>query len=403
MNRSRSLQFYILTFFVVTSVITFVLLGSYVAYSYHRELKRNLGHSLSVMAEDVKQHRLYTQPPEALHRSFHILESYHQSPFVQLFDHLEFAYYDTPPAPSKTRLDVVAPLPDGRYLQISSALEHVRDKTLELITELLLVFGAVLLLFILIFSLLLNRLFAPLRALVRFCREGSEGATSPREYRGTSDINSLRKAIMQLLEEKQALFKEAAHEIKSPIAILKARLSLYKEDETYPKARFVNEAQQDIATITTKLRELLFLKAVEFDMHRKKECVSMQSQCYLMQQAFGPIFEKKQLQLDADWDGDFLLYTRKEALQRVMQAIFENIFYHTRNGTLIRVTVDSAKRQLRITNSAGGSGETLFSSAIGSKLIDRLSPKLGYTYTTAQEGEQFITVVTFDRTEPCRG
>ena len=396
MNKYRSLRFYILSFFIVTSLITFIMLGSYVAYDYHAELKTNLRNSLTVMADDVMRHQLYSQPAEELHRSFHLLESYHEDPFVQLFDHLEFNYSGHP-LPATDDLAVInRELPDGRYLNISSTLVNVDSKTLALVLKLFMVFGTALLLFILIFALLLNRLLAPLNALVHYCNSGSENHAQIKSCDGTSDINSLRNAILQLIDDKQELFKEAAHEIKSPIAILKARISLYKQDESYNKQQFVDESLEDIDTITSKLKELLFLKAVEYDMRQTKEHVSMQSQCYLLQQAFRPIFDKKGLQLDANWDNDFSLYTHKDAIGRVMQAIFENIFLHTKNGTVIRVDVDSKRQHLRITNEIGQKcDEKLFSSSIGSKIINRLAPQLGYAYSTEEQGNLHTTMITF--------
>jgi signal transduction histidine kinase len=396
LNKTHSLRFYILSFFTVTSVITFILLGSYVAYNYHAELKTNLCNSLTVMADDVIRHKLYKVPADEIHLSFHYLESYHDDPFVQLFDHLEFSYSTEPLLATDALAVINRKLSDGRYLNISSTLINVDAKTLALTLKLFMVFGTALLLFILIFTLLLNRLLSPLHALVRYCNNGSEDHSQIERCDGTSDINSLRNAILQLIDDKQELFKEAAHEIKSPIAILKARISLYKQDDNYDKQQFVDESLEDIDTITSKLKEILFLKAVEYDMRQTKEEVSMQSQCYLMQQAFRPIFDKKELMLEANWNDDFSLYTHKDAIGRVMQAIFENIFLHTKNGTVIRVDVDSERQHLRITNEVGQrSDEKLFSSSIGSKIINRLAPQLGYVYTTEQEGNLHTTLITF--------
>ena len=56
-------------------------------------------------------------------------------------------------------------------------------------------------------------------------------------------------------KQKQDIFKEAAHEIKSPIAILKARLSLFKQNEDSDKAAFIQESEDDIRTISNKLHD----------------------------------------------------------------------------------------------------------------------------------------------------
>ena len=395
MNKQRTLPFYILAYFVITSLITFMLLGTYIAYNYYLELRQNLGSSLQVMAEDVIQHKLYYQSPQELYRTFHLIENYHQAAYVQMFEHLSFQYADNPPM-QIDGITIAKQLPDGRYLLVSSSLKTVEEKTFSLVLKLLFVFGTVLLLFILIFSLFLNHLFLPLRCLVRFCRDGSADHVNIQQCHGTAEISSLKEAIIELLDAKQSLFKEAAHELKSPLAILKARLSLFKQDPDYEKTVFINESLEDIAAITTKLKELLFLKEMEMNMRQTKERLDMQEQCYILQQAFLPILQKKGLTLEANWDENFSLYSHKDAVMRMMQALFENIFLHTKNGSTIRVSVNARHKCLKITNEiADKSDETLFSSYIGSSIIQRLCTQLGYRYETVEGAGHYTTLISF--------
>jgi len=258
-----------------------------------------------------------------------------------------------------------------------------------------------------IFSYFLNRLFQPLRCLVRFCKDSSADKASIPLCNGSSEVNDLKEAIIGLLEsnqmlckQKQDIFKEAAHEIKSPIAILKARLALFKQNENIDKATFVQESEDDIKTISNKLRELLFLKEIEWDMQKQKESISMQKQCSMMQQAFKPILEKKGLTMVSNWEEDFKLSVHKEAMQKVMQAVFENIFMHTKNNSTITNYVDTKHRRLHIVNEMGDkSDETLFSSYIGSKMIERLADKLDYTYEVEEKEGQFYTTIVFNSSE----
>jgi signal transduction histidine kinase len=383
------------------------MLGSYVVYDYRKELLSNLQNSLNVLAEDVVSHGLYNEDPATVKASFHFLESYHEAPFITLFDELTFAYHENKPS----QIDgagVVKALPDGRFLSVRSTQDAVDAKSMALSAKLVLVFGSVLLLFILIFAAYLSRLLQPLRCLVRFCRNSTAKTSNLPHCSGSAEVGELKKAITDLLEsnhtlckQKQDIFKEAAHEIKAPIAILKARLALFKQNSSFDKASFISESEEDIATISNKLKELLFLKAVEWDMRKQKERVAMQAQCGMMQKAFRPILEKKGLSMVSNWEEDFSLYIHKEAMQKVMQAIFENIFMHTKNNSTITNHIDSKKRQLHIVNEMGDkSDETLFSSFIGSKMIARLSEKLGYTYDVREKDGLFYTTITFAAPEP---
>jgi signal transduction histidine kinase len=393
-------------FFAVSIIVTFLMLGFYVVYNYNKELSTNLKNSLTVMAEDVVRHELYKNDPEKIKASFHLLEEYHETPFVALFDRLTFSIQDQKPVNEKV-CSVVKKLPDDRYLVVSSGRDAVQNKLLAFIVKLLLVFGPVLLLFILVFVYFLNRLFLPLRCLVRFCKESSSENGSMPLCNGSSEVNDLKEAIIGLLEsnhtlckQKQDIFKEAAHEIKSPIAILKARLALFKQNDKYEKVTFVQESEDDIKTISNKLRELLFLKEIEWDMKKQKETISMQEQCSMMQQAFKPILEKKGLTMVSNWEEDFTLSVHKEAMQKVMQAVFENIFMHTKNNSTITNYVDTAHRRLYIVNEMGDkSDETLFSSFIGSKLIERLADKLDYTYDLEEREGKFYTTIVFNLSE----
>jgi len=398
---SKSLQSSILLFFIISSTLTFALLGAYVVYEHHQEMKESLRNSLKVLSEDVMKHELYDKDSEAIKDSFHLLESYHDAPFVALFDHLEFSIVQTPP--SSELLQVTSRLPDGRLFVVSSTCKQVQIKTWALAMKMLAVFGTMLLLFVVIFSLFLNRLFLSLRCLVDFCQSSSREARSTPLCSGSSEVNELRLAIIDLMEtnhllcrEKQNIFKEAAHEIKAPIAVLKARLSLFKQDDVFDKKEFVAQSEADINTISGKLKELLFLKEIEWDMQQKREHVPMQEQCSLMQQAFMPILEKKGLKMVSNFEEDFSLYIHKAAMQKVMQAIFENIFMHTKNHTTIETHVDSRNKSLTIVNAIGEkSDETLFSSHIGEQLIARLSEKIGYRYETSNDDKTFTTRITF--------
>ncbi|WP_345974852.1 hypothetical protein [Sulfurimonas sp. HSL3-7] len=406
MNRPKSLQFSIIFFFAVSSVVTFLMLGSYVVYDYHKELRTNLHNSLSVFADDVVRHKLYQNDPNTIKESFHLLEGYHEAPFVALFDHLSFDLSQDKPSDAQA-CRVVRELPDDRYLVVSSGLEAVNSKTMLFIYKLLSVFGSVLLLFILIFAFFLNRLFMPLRCLVRFCQDSSVENRNMPLCSGSTEVTDLKKAIVGLLEsnqtlckQKQDIFKEAAHEIKSPIAILKARLALFKQNKDFDKTTFIQESEDDIRTISNKLRELLFLKEIEWDMQKKKESVAMQLQCTMMQEAFKPILEKKGLTMVSNWEEDFTLSVHKEAMKKVMQAVFENIFMHTKNNTTITNYVDSKNRRLHIVNEMGDkSDETLFSSYIGSKMIERLADKLDYTYNVQEKEGMFYTTIVFGVSE----
>jgi len=390
-------------FFIGSTVMTFLLLGTYSVYDYQRELSESLKKSLNVVAEDLLHHELSKGPKKGLSLNSHFFMEYKKAPFLELFNDLEIIIV-TQKINMPNRVSVIKPLPEHAYLIVSSSCQTINDKVMAFVFKMLLVFGSALILLIFLFNYFLNRLFSPLRCLVDFCKNSSSEHKSIPLCRGSSEVDNLKEAIIDLLDandslcqQKQDIFKEAAHEIKSPIAILKARLALFKQDESIRKDLFIQDSEADIKTISNKLRELLFLKEIEWDMQKQRETISMQGQCSMMQQAFRPVLEKKGLSMVSNWEEDFSVSIHKEAIQKVMQAIFENIFMHTKNNSTITNHVDSKARRLHIINEVGSkSDETLFSSYIGSKMIARLADKLDYVYEVEERDGKFFTTIVFN-------
>ena len=89
----------------------------------------------------------------------------------------------------------------------------------------------------------------------------------------------------------------------------------------------------------------------------------MEDNCMIMQEVFGPILEKKNVDVESNWESNFIIFTYKEAMQKVIQAIFENIFIHTKAGSTI--VVNAKPNTIKIQNEIDvNSNESLFSSYI---------------------------------------
>lgn len=384
----------------ISASILVILLGVFSTREYKKSLENDVLNTMKIMSNDIAEHQLYTMDAQTLKAFIRSKDNYHHENYISYIKNINFEYVKDLKDISY-QLVVKKSLPDGRYLIIYSSGEDINKEVKEFIIHLSLGFIIILAVMILLFYILLEKLLSPLKCLVDYCNNPNSRRSVP-SCDGSHDINSLRDAIinlqennMQLCKDRQDVFKEAAHEIKTPIAILKARLSLYKEDEMN-KNDFIKESMADIATISNKLRELIFLKAIEFDIQKAKESVQMQNQCVMMQQLFSPILAKKNIKMIPNLSRDFTLYIHKEAMARVMQAIFENIFMHTKDGTTINTYIDADKHELKIVNEIGKeSDEILFSSHIGTKLIERLSEKLDYRYETYEKDGFFYTIITF--------
>jgi signal transduction histidine kinase len=391
----------ILFYMSLSAALLVLALGVFVMFHHTKSLENDLLNRMHIMTDDIIEHQLYLKSPEELKVFFMSNESYHKDSYGNYINEISFQYAKEMPT-IVANLSVAKELPNKKYLIVSSTSEYIDVQVEALLLKLILALLITLSLIMFGLHLLLKKLLNPLKCLVNYCNNASVQKQKLPVCQGSFEVNSLKSAILGLeqsnnilCKEKQDIFKEAAHEIKTPIAILKARLALFEKSDM-PKREFIHESVNDISTISNKLRELIFLKAIEWDIQRAKEFVAMQTQCTMMQQLFKPILEKKHIEMISNLQEDFSLYIHKEAIGRVMQAIFENIFMHTKNGTTIRTFVDSKKHELKIINEIGHeSDEILFSSHIGSKLIERLAEKLDYSYSTEEIDGFFYTTIIF--------
>lgn len=264
---------------------------------------------------------------------------------------------------------------------------------------LILAFVVIFIIFMALTYLFLEKKFNALHCLIEFASSHANKKGDIPICDGSYEVKNLRDAMLELIDtneylcqQKQELFKEAAHELKSPIGVLKARLSLFEVQEDASKTDFINASKEDISIITSKLKELLFLKSIEWDMQQQKVMLNMEDNCKIMQEIFAPILMKKHVGVDSHWEEGFIIYTYKEAMLKVIQAIFENIFIHTKaNSTII---VDAKPNVIKIKNEIDFTGEgALFSSHIGIKMIQRLSTKLAYEYTTKSDDKYFYSTL----------
>lgn len=394
-----SLQTTIFIYISLSAVFIASILAVFVISDHKKSLEQNLLYKMHIIAHDVIEHKLYLNEKEMKNNYIKLQKNFHESD-VEALEAIEFALYEKLPT-TLPYLHVHEEIKQRGYLVLSagtSSIETEIQKLLLELTESLLLVLAIVLAF---FHLLLKKLLHPLQCLVTYCHN-SHNKQQLALCSGSYEINALKDAIVNLQQknqllckEKQDIFKEAAHEIKTPISILKARLDLFAKSDM-DKKEFLQESNNDIHTISNKLRELIFLKAIEWDIRQEKELVPMQNQCTMMQELFKPILAKKELHMISNLEGDFSLYIHKEAIGRVMQAIFENIFMHTKNGTTINTFVDAKKYELKIVNEIDEkSDEVLFSSHIGTKLIQRLADKLDYTYDAYEEDGLFYTIISF--------
>ncbi len=393
------MQSNIIIFFLLSAVLAMVLTLSYVSYNYKKQLEWDVEGALGLILSDIKYEHIGNNQEQAELKFFH--EALKENSLSKLFNHMHLRIVSDLPKADDTKIMVHTRMNNGNYLYISCSRELLDREVFWFTLKTLGLFCLILCLMASVFILFVKGQFRSLHCLVDFCSSYQDNREKPPACDGSYEVKNLRNAILSLIDtndylcdQKQELFKEAAHELKSPIAVLKARLSLFASDETMQKAEFVRQSQEDISHITSKLKELIFLKSIEWDMQLPREDVNMEDNCKLMQDAFEPILRKKSVQVDSQWEESFVIHTYKDAMQKVLQAVFENIFIHTKQHSVIEVR--AKPNEIFIKNAIGeGDDVPLFSSYIGIQMIERLSSKLGYEYKTSFDEHFFYTRLIF--------
>lgn len=399
----KSMQSNIIVFFFLSAFLAMSFTLTYVSFSYHNQLEENIKGALSLMLSDIK----YEHYADDMHHAEMVFfsQEIQKSSYGKLFDDLRLDVTKVKKDEMESRVSGFVELENGDYLNLSCSRILLEQKVTSFILNTAGLFMLIFVILISLFILYVKGQFRSLHCLVDFCSSYQDDKSIVPVCDGTYEVKSLRDAILSLIaqndylcDQKQELFKEAAHELKSPIAVLKARLSLFEKDTKMAKDDFIFNSKNDISHITSKLKEIIFLKSIEWDMQLPRVDVNMEDNCKMMQDAFGPILQKKMVQVDSNWEESFIIHTYKDAMQKVLQAVFENIFIHTKQNSTI--VVRAKPNEIFIKNEVGGGDDIpLFSSYIGMKMIERLAPKLSYEYKTSSDEKFFYTRLIFHSLE----
>ncbi|QSZ40664.1 hypothetical protein GJV85_00525 [Sulfurimonas aquatica] len=395
------------------SLYAALILMIFISLSMHeKSLDEEYGRSLEFVFDSIKKVQKTQFNPEFLSKCNENCDGVGNPECIlceynHRFTSLDLEYFaPNKPLPKKTVSRIIS-LDDGSSVVLSVSEEYINEKMTHFRNMLLIIFITISTIFTVIAIILNKKLFYALKCLVDLCNDTTEQSDTVSYCPCSYEIKDLRDAITKLLiknqslfEKKSDMFKEIAHELKSPIAIMQARLSLLSVDDTPSNVeKYINETDEDIEDVKNIIYELLFLEEIEMEIQNThKSDISMRTECKLMQGKFGPILELNHVEVNAPWNEDFHIYTFKHSIRKVLQAVYENVFIHTQKGSTINVEVDAKNKTMLITNEAKSLAdrESAFKSTkIGTKIIKRLSEKLDFTFSTELKNNIYTTTITF--------
>lgn len=305
------------------------------------------------------------------------------------------------PNPYRTNDKLIASsikLSNNYYLNAISDHRKIDNATYKYTQRLLFryVLSLIIILFIAIFTL--DFYMKPLEVLARKTREwknDSEFDLSLDE--ASSEIKEVSTAFTGLVKRlegyrlKEAeLFREAAHELKTPLALMRSRLDVYDSSNNYTKRQFIIDLGHDIERLTRELKNVLFLESSDFEEASDIEIMHMFK---TLETKMGILIQRKKLMLQLPKE-TFRVVASEKLLFKVLGALLENAITYAKEGSTVEIGGNPLERKLWIGNQIGNE-KYLFSSKIGEKILKRLSHEIGFDYSIIHDEFYFRIELVF--------
>lgn len=255
---------------------------------------------------------------------------------------------------------------DGRgmaTIQVAETLELRRTLARSLLAQTLVQQAALLMLIALVVLYVVQRATRPVRALSQRLRERPETDLSPLPHAGTprelqpvvEATNALMARLAHLLEHQKRFVRDASHQLRTPLAVLKAQVQSARRGDVDPGVA-LGEIDTTVAQATALANQMLALAKVE----------------QLRQQGRPPVVDWAGVvrdvalevsalvadsQLDFDLDAAAAPVRGHEwALRELTRNLLHNAVRHSpRGGALaLRVEVQAAEATLTVSDSGPG-------------------------------------------------
>ena len=138
------------------------------------------------------------------------------------------------------------------------------------------------------------------------------------------------------------------------------------------------------------LKSVLFLESSDFEEETNIDVHKMLKE---IKEKMEILVHRKELIIDIS-ESTFIVSASKKLIYKVFGALIENAMTYAVERSHIRIGIDSDLRSVQITNRVGND-KYLFSSKIGSKILDRLSKEIGYDYVIEEQQGTYSIELTF--------
>lgn len=305
---------------------------------------------------------------------------------------VRFLVKSIPYTPKKNEVSVSIPLENGVYLNAISNHAKIDASVAKYGSKLMVRYLTSLLVILIVSFILLQRYMRPLGILAERSRGWRSGDTFEFSIHNASqEIDELSQAFSALVHrlegfraKEKALFKEMAHELKTPIALMRARLDVYESSDHFTKDKMLYELGHDIERLMSELKNVLFFESTDFEDPQSFEMADILTEVIKKVEILS---QRRSLKIILPSES-FRVHAPRKIFLKVIRALIENSVTYAKEESEIIINVDPIKKSLTISNQKGGE-KYLFSSKIGQKMLDRVSPDIGIGYQICDEEEWY--------------
>lgn len=170
-----------------------------------------------------------------------------------------------------------------------------------------------------------------------------------------SEIRPLVDAVNQALDRLEKGFRsqrefaaDAAHELRTPLAILRTRI------ETLPKSDTAQALNRDIENMSRVVSQLLDATELETTLIDPGETADLHQVCLEVVEFIAPLALQRNKSIELTGaDTPVLIKGNAELIRRATRNLVENALQHTPEGTTIEVIVDPSGSISVVDNGAG--------------------------------------------------
>ena len=270
-----------------------------------------------------------------------------KGPYAALVDFYDDTYHGEPVRVAVLLQPVAGEGGQGMAtIQVAETLELRRTLARQILIETLWRQALLLLVIVVVVVVVVQRATRPVRRLSAQLRERPEGDLSPvdapdapREWQPLVEAtNQVVARLSQLLEHQKRFVRDASHQLKTPLAVLKTQVQSARQGDVEP-LQALAEIDQTVARATQVANQMLALAKVEQLRQQPPEAMPLQDWAAVTRAValdLAPLIAEAQLDFDIE-TAPAPIRSHEWALRELTRNLLHNAIQHTLPGRHLRI------------------------------------------------------------------